>query len=99
MDALFAVPPPHNEPVRTYAPGTAERESLQRRLAELAAERWELTMTIDGRQRPGGGEPIEVVQPHRHAHVLGVARNAGTDDATAAVAAAKKAAPGWRDLP
>jgi 1-pyrroline-5-carboxylate dehydrogenase len=46
-----------------------------------------------------GGEPIDVVQPHRHAHVLGVMRNATTDDAAAAVAAAKRAAPMWRDLP
>ena len=37
MDALFTVPEPHNEPVRSYAPGSAERDSLQRRLAELAA--------------------------------------------------------------
>jgi 1-pyrroline-5-carboxylate dehydrogenase len=99
MDAVYAVPEPRNEPVRTYAPGTAERESLRRRLAELAAQRPDLTMTIDGRARYGGGEPFDVVQPHRHSHVLGVARNATVDDATAAVAAAKKAAPMWRDLP
>ncbi len=99
MDGLFAVPDPTNEPVRGYAPGSAERESLQRRLAELAGERFELTMTIDGRQRMAAGEPIDVVQPHRHRHVLGVTHNATTEDAAAAVDAAKRAAPGWRDLP
>jgi 1-pyrroline-5-carboxylate dehydrogenase len=99
MDAVYAVPEPRNEPVRSYATGTAERESLRRRLAELAAERLDLTMTIDGRHRPGGGEPFDVVQPHKHSHVLGVARNATVDDAVAAVAAAKRAAPMWRDLP
>ena len=55
MDALFNVPEPRNEPVGTYAPGSPERASLQRRLAELAADRLELTMTIDGTQRMGGG--------------------------------------------
>lgn len=99
MDGLFAVPDPTNEPVRGYAPGSAERESLQRRLAELAGERHELTMTIDGRQRMAAGEPIDVVQPHRHRHVLGVTHNATTADAAAAVDAAKRAAPVWRDLP
>ncbi|MEV0132887.1 L-glutamate gamma-semialdehyde dehydrogenase [Dactylosporangium sp. NPDC050688] len=99
MDGLFAVPDPTNEPVRGYAPGSAERESLQRRLAELAGDRHELTMTIDGRQRMAAGDPIDVVQPHRHRHVLGVTHNATTADAAAAVDAAKRAAPAWRDLP
>jgi 1-pyrroline-5-carboxylate dehydrogenase len=98
-DAVFAVPEPRNEPVHTYAPGSAERSSLQRRLTELAGERFELTMTIGGRQRMGGGPPIDVVQPHRHEHVLGVIHNATHDDAAAAVAAAKQAAAMWRDLP
>ncbi len=53
MDALFTVPEPQNEPVGTYAPGSPERASLQRRLAELAAERVELTMTIDGQPAHG----------------------------------------------
>jgi len=99
MDAVFTVPEPRNEPVLTYAPGTAEREAVQRKLSELAAERLNLTMTIDGRQRMGGGDPIDVVQPHKHAHVLGVTRNATTADAAAAVDAAMRAAPAWRDLP
>ncbi|HEY3007316.1 MAG TPA: L-glutamate gamma-semialdehyde dehydrogenase [Micromonosporaceae bacterium] len=98
MDAVFAVPEPHNEPVRSYAPGSAERDGLQRRLAELAAERVDLTMTIDGEQRMGAGDAIDVVQPHRHAHVLGVTHNATNVDADAAVTAAKKAAPMWRAL-
>ncbi|BCB85015.1 L-glutamate gamma-semialdehyde dehydrogenase [Phytohabitans suffuscus] len=98
MDAAFVVPDPHNEPVRTYAPGTPERESLQRRLAELSGERAELTMTIDGEQRMAGGAAIDVVQPHRHRHVLGVTHNATNADAAGAVTAAKKAAPMWRAL-
>jgi 1-pyrroline-5-carboxylate dehydrogenase len=98
MDAAFTVPEPRNEPVREYAPGSPERVSLIRRLADLAGERAELTMTVDGRQRMAGGDPIEVVQPHRHGHVLGVAHNATSGDAEAAVTAAKNAAPMWRAL-
>jgi 1-pyrroline-5-carboxylate dehydrogenase len=99
MDAVFAVPEPRNELVRDYAPGSPERESLQRRLAELSATELELSMTVDGGRRMGGGEPIPVVQPHRHRHVLGVIRNTTTADAAAAIAAAKGAAPMWRDMP
>ncbi len=98
MDAVFTTPEPRNEPVRDYAPGSAERDSLQRRLAELAGERAELTMTIDGEQRMGGGDAIDVVQPHHHRHVLGVTHNATNADAQAAVTAAKAAAPMWRSL-
>src|SRR5659263_660946 len=93
LDAATIVPVPVNEPVRGYAPGLPERIGLEGRLKELAAEPVELTMTIGGRQRMGGGAPVDVVQPHRHAAVVGTLRTA-----TAAVAAAKAAAPGWQAL-
>jgi 1-pyrroline-5-carboxylate dehydrogenase len=98
MDAVTQVPPPRNEPVLTYAPGSPERAALQQRLTQLAGEPLELTMTIGDEQRMGGGERFDVVQPHRHAAVLGTAANATHADAEEAVACAKAAAPTWRDL-
>ncbi|MGY1607974.1 MULTISPECIES: L-glutamate gamma-semialdehyde dehydrogenase [unclassified Geodermatophilus] len=98
MDGITRVPPPHNEPVLTYAPGSPERAALETRLAELAAEPLELTATIGDKQRMAGGERFDVVQPHRHAAVLGTSAHATHADATEAVAAAKAAAPAWRDL-
>jgi 1-pyrroline-5-carboxylate dehydrogenase len=98
MDAVTQVPPPRNEPVLTYAPGSPERAALQQRLTQLAGEPLELTMTIGDEQRMGGGERFDVVQPHRHAAVLGTAANATHADAEEAVACAKAAAPAWRDL-
>ena len=98
MDAVTNVPAPGNEPVLTYAPGSPERATLQQRLTELAGEPLELTMTIGDEQRMGGGERFDVVQPHRHAAVLGTAANATHADAEEAVACAKAAAPAWRDL-
>ena len=98
MDAVTNVPAPGNEPVLTYAPGSPERAALQQRLTELAGEPLELTMTIGDEQRMGGGERFDVVQPHRHAAVLGTAANATHADAEEAVACAKAAAPAWRDL-
>ncbi len=99
MDAVSSVPQPINEPVRGYAPGSAERESLRHRIAELEGERLELTMTIGGEQRMAGGDPIDVVQPHDHAHVLGTTGQATAKDVADAVSAAKQAAPAWRELP
>ncbi|YAL82489.1 L-glutamate gamma-semialdehyde dehydrogenase [Dermacoccaceae bacterium W4C1] len=98
MDAVTQVPAPYNEPVLDYAPGSPERASLQLALTELAAERVELPMTIGGEKVTGGGRAFKVRQPHAHAKVLGTLRNATQKDAAAAVAAAKKAAPGWREL-
>ena len=98
LDAATTVPVPVNEPVRGYAPGLPERIGLEGRLKELAVEPVELTMTIGGRQRMGGGAPVDVVQPHRHAAVVGTLRTATADDVGAAVAAAKAAAPGWQAL-
>jgi 1-pyrroline-5-carboxylate dehydrogenase len=98
FDAVTQVPSPVNEPVRSFAPGSGERTALEARLKQLAAERVELTMTIGGEQRLGGGEPIDVVQPHRKDAVLGTLNNATQDDARDAVEAARAAAPGWRQM-
>jgi 1-pyrroline-5-carboxylate dehydrogenase len=98
MDAVTRVPAPRNEPVLTYAPGSAERAALETRLAELAGDPLELTATIGGRQRMAAGEKFEVVQPHRHSAVLGTSANATHQDAQDAVRSAKEAAPAWRDM-
>jgi len=63
MDAITSPPEPRNEPVRGYAPDSAERASLETRLKELAGERPDLTVAIGGRHRMGSGTPIDVVAP------------------------------------
>ena len=98
MDASTVVPLPVNEPVRSYAPGSPERAAIQTRLNELSATPVELTMTVDGVQRHGAGPAIEVVQPHRHAHLLGTTHDASAADVQGAVDGALAAAPAWREL-
>jgi 1-pyrroline-5-carboxylate dehydrogenase len=98
MDATTNVPTPINEPVRGYAPGSAERASLEARLKELSGERIELPMHVGGKARMAGGERIDVVQPHNHAHVLGTTGDATEADVSDAVKAALAAAPAWRAL-
>jgi len=99
MDAITSTPAPRNEPVRSYPPGSPERDSLTRTLAELAAQRAELTMTIGGVARMAAGEPFDVVAPHRHAQVLGRSAQATATDVADAVRAAQEAARPWRALP
>src|SRR5687768_13078647 len=98
LDAITDVPPPVNEPLRGFAPDSAERTALEQRLAQLAGERVELTMTISGEQRLSDGERIEVVQPHRKEAVLGTLSNATTADVKDAIEAARAAAPGWQQM-
>jgi len=98
MDSVTNVPFPGNEPIKGYAPGSPERTALEQKIKELAGERAELTMTVGGHQRHGGGEPVDVVQPHSYRHVLGQLRNATGGDVAAAIEAARQAAPGWRAL-
>jgi 1-pyrroline-5-carboxylate dehydrogenase len=88
-----------NEPIRTYAPGSSERETLVEALAAMSAAPDELSMTIGGAKRMGGGDRIAVVAPHRRELVLGETANATATDVEAAVGAALTAAPGWRELP
>ncbi|NJP45142.1 L-glutamate gamma-semialdehyde dehydrogenase [Actinacidiphila epipremni] len=98
MDAVTQVPTPVNEPVHTYAPGSPERARLEARLKELAGQRADLPMTIGGRERMGGGERFDVVQPHNHSQVLGTYAAATADDARDAIDAALAAAPAWRAM-
>ncbi|MEU8343868.1 delta-1-pyrroline-5-carboxylate dehydrogenase [Actinomadura meyerae] len=98
MDAVTTVPVPANEPVRGYAPGSPERAALEARIKELAGTQTELTMTIAGDRRMGAGTPIDVVEPHNRAHVLGRMGDATEADVAEAVVAAHEAAPGWRAM-
>jgi 1-pyrroline-5-carboxylate dehydrogenase len=98
MDATTTPPVPINEPNLTYAPGTPERAELRVALAAQEAVELDLTATIGGRKKMGGGEPMQVVQPHDHQHVLGTLRSATKTDARAAIRAAADASGEWRAL-
>ncbi len=99
MDAITYPPAPVNEPNLTYAPGSPERAELEKELALQEGQQLELTATIGGAKKMGGGPEIQVVQPHDHGHVLGVLKGATQADTRSAIAAAQEAAPGWRALP
>lgn len=98
FDAVTHVPAPRNEPPREYAPGEAGTASLRAQLAETGADHTELTMTIGGAARRGGGETVPVVAPHDHRRVLGTLREATPGEVEEAVDAALAAGPGWREL-
>jgi 1-pyrroline-5-carboxylate dehydrogenase len=98
VNGVTTVPAGRNEPALAYAPGSPERALLEASLKELGSRHTDLTAVIGGEHRPGAGAPIEVVQPHRHAAVLGTLHNATRADTRAAIDAAAQAAPAWREL-
>ena len=98
MDAVTHPPQPVNEPNLTYAPGSPERQELERELVRQQRRQVSLRAHIGGRRRNGGGAEIPVVQPHNHQHVLGVIKAATQRDTETAIKAAHDAAPGWRAM-
>src|SRR5215213_7114769 len=88
------VPPPVNEPIRSYAPGSPERASLKARLKEMAAEKVDMPLIIGGKEiRTGNTAPS--VMPHDHQHVLGDYHKATEQHVTQAIDAAAAARHEW----
>jgi 1-pyrroline-5-carboxylate dehydrogenase len=98
IESSIEVPAAVNEPVLTYAPGSAERAELQRALASMAAAPIEVSAYIGGRDVPSA-ERVPMRSPHRHDLVLGHWHSAGPSQMDDAVAAALAAAPAWAATP
>jgi 1-pyrroline-5-carboxylate dehydrogenase len=88
------VPPPVNEPVKTYAPGTPERAAVKNRLTEMASERIEIPIIIGGKEFRTG-ETATSVMPHNHRHVLADYHKASASNVRAAIDAARHARREW----
>ncbi len=95
--AIFRPPPPQNEPVRDYAPQSAERESLKRRLDEMRRERIEIPLVIGG-EDVQTGNTRETVMPHDKDHVLADVHQGGADEVDRAIEAAGDAWHDWHRL-
>jgi 1-pyrroline-5-carboxylate dehydrogenase len=92
------VPEPLNEPIRHYAPGSAERRSLKTRLASMAGERIDIPLVIGGCE-VRTGRLGHSVMPHDHRHVLADWHQAGPEHVAQAIAAAGKAYREWSAWP
>src|SRR5438309_10970959 len=88
IHANVRIPPPVNEPILGYAPGSPERVELRRMLERMSSERIEIPLVIGGKQIRTG-RTSEVRMPHRHGHVLAVAHEADAANVQQAIAAAQ----------
>src|SRR5918999_1538588 len=96
--AIFRPPKPSNEPVKDYAPGSAERAELQRRLAEMERDRIEIPLVIGG-EDVTTGETADAVMPHRKSHVLANVHQGAPAEVERAIEAAGEAWQDWSRLP
>ena len=95
---VFNVPVATNEPVKSYEPGSAEREEL------LSTYQAMYNSTIDVPLYIGGetihtSEKINMVPPHDHQHVLGQYSMATAEHVNMAIDAALEAREKWAAMP
>ncbi|MCC7001641.1 MAG: L-glutamate gamma-semialdehyde dehydrogenase [Gemmatimonadaceae bacterium] len=82
-----------NDPIRAYAPGSAERASLKARLAAMETERPDIPVVVGGKEIRTG-ESVNAVSPHKHRHVTATWHKATAADVHAAIADGQRA---WRE--
>jgi 1-pyrroline-5-carboxylate dehydrogenase len=95
---LFRPPPPQNEPVKDYAPGTPEREELRVRLEQLRSDQIELPLVIGG-EEVRTRETFDAVMPHDKNHVLAKVHKGGASHVDRAIKAAADAWQDWHRTP
>lgn len=95
---FFNVPIAFNEPVKSYAPGTPERDLVLKTYRELYNSKIEVPMYINGQhitsEKTGTMSP-----PHDHQHVVGTYHLAEKKHIETAIQTALEARDDWANLP
>lgn len=94
----FNYPMPANEPVLSYAPGSAERAALKKALTELKKKAIEVPMYIGGKAIKTGSK-VAINPPHERSHVLGYFHAGEEKHVKQAIDAALKAKEDWANMP
>ena len=96
-NGFYNVPIPHNEPVKSYKPGSSEREELKAMIRELRSEVRELPMFIGGKEVKSSRK-VEINPPHDIHHLLGYFYQGDESHVKLAIDAALTARSAWADL-
>jgi 1-pyrroline-5-carboxylate dehydrogenase len=98
-NAIFNVPIARNEPVKAYAPGSAERESLLKEYHNLYNQApVDIPMYI-GAEHVYTSEKLPLCPPHDHQKVIGHLNRGSQQHVEQAIEAALKAKDAWANLP
>ena len=94
----FQVPSAINEPTKSYAPGTPERESIQNMYKKLYNQKVEIPLYIGGEEIKSG-HTKSIRPPHDHQHEVGIYHNAEEKHVDQAIDTALEARKEWAKLP
>src|SRR3954454_16155949 len=86
-------PAPYNEPIKSYAPGSPERDEVRKRLDELSGQQMQLPLVIGGKDVQLS-DTFDQVMPHAKDHVLATVSKGGAEHVQQAIDAAADA---WHD--
>lgn len=95
---VFNVPVATNEPVKSYEPGSAEREELLSTYQAMCNSTIDVPLYIGG-ETIHTSEKINMVPPHDHQHVLGQYSMATAEHVNMAIDAALAARKEWAAMP
>lgn len=96
-NGYFHIPVPKNEPVLSYAPGSAERAALQRAIETARNKQVDIPMFIGGAE-VRTGNLSRIAPPHDHRHTLGHFHAGDQSHVQQAIDAALAAKPLWENL-
>lgn len=94
---IYNVPRPSNEPVKSYAPGSAEKTQLKAQLKAYKAETIDIPMFI-GSEEVRTDKKIRISPPHEHAHTLGHFSEGNASHVHHAIEAALEAKQAWAEM-
>ena len=98
MNSEVQVPFPENEPILSYAPGSAERDAVLATYRELYNQQIEVPLYIDGKAiKTGNLAPM--APPHDHQHILGYYHLAEEKHVQDAIRTAIEARKKWSKMP
>ncbi|MFT4875525.1 MAG: 1-pyrroline-5-carboxylate dehydrogenase [Bacteroidia bacterium] len=98
MNQIVKIPTATNEPVRDYAPGTAETQSLKSKVQELKSTPVDIPMYIGGK-KVYTDEKISMHPPHETSHNLGTYNKGNAQHVKDAIDAALAAKDSWALMP
>jgi len=94
---FFQVPTAVNEPIKSYAPGTPEREEVLLTYKDMYNTKMEVPLYI-GSEEIKTGDTATMHPPHDHKHNLGVYHTAKKKHIEQAIAVALEARKQWADM-
>lgn len=95
-NGVFRIPTAVNEPVKAYAPGSAERKLLKQAIADLKSKQVDIPMYIGGKE-VRTGNTVNIYPPHELSHLLGHYHKGDESHVKMAIDAALAAKHDWEN--